>query len=211
MTQIGHEILNYALGIDSYEFLGLIFGLLAVWYLIKESILTWPAGILYVLVSFIVFWKIRLYGDLLLHVVFLVLNIYGWYFWIFGRKNEEKELPITTYDPKQNLLLLLISGFGIVIFGYFLANINNIWGHIPPAALPYWDATTSVLSITGIWLMTKKKLENWYYWFVVDVLACGIYFYKGIFFYSFLYGVYIAMAVSGYLAWKKSPNLLSKL
>ncbi|WP_420581735.1 nicotinamide mononucleotide transporter [Reichenbachiella sp.] len=53
-------------------------------------------------------------------------------------------------------------------------------------------------------------MENWYYWFAVDVLACGIYFYKGIYFYSFLYGVYIVMAVSGYLAWKKSPNLLSK-
>ncbi|MEP2026395.1 MAG: nicotinamide riboside transporter PnuC [Reichenbachiella sp.] len=207
MNEIVQEILSYSLNIDGYEFLGLIFGILAVWYLIKESILTWPAGILYVLVSFIVFWEIRLYGDLLLHVVFLALNIYGWYFWVYGKQSKNKDLPITTYHLKQNIYILLISILGIFVFGYFLAHIHSIWDHIPPAAVPYWDATTSVLSITGIWLMTKKKLENWYYWFIVDVLACGIYFYKGIYFYSFLYGVYIAMAVSGYLAWKKSPNL----
>lgn len=207
MNNIVQDILSYALGIDWYELSGLIFGLLAVWYLIKESVLTWPAGILYVLVSFIVFWQIQLYGDLLLHVIFLVLNLYGWYFWVFGKKEGDKELPITSYTLKQNLVLLLISTAGIWMFGLFLENIQRIWSHIPPAALPYWDATTSILSVTGIWLMTKKKIENWYYWFVVDVLACGIYFYKGIYFYSFLYGVYIVMAVSGYLAWKKSPNL----
>lgn len=210
MNEIIQNIISSATALDIYELAGLIFGILAVWYLIKESILTWPAGILYVLVSFFVFWKIRLYGDLLLHVIFLVLNFYGWFFWIFGKKDDQKELPITSFTPMQNLLIIGLSGLGIMLFGYFLENINHIWDHIPPAALPYWDSTTSVLSITGIWLMTKKKIENWYYWFVVDVLACGIYFYKGIYFYSFLYGVYIAMAVSGYLTWKKSPNLLLK-
>jgi len=210
MNSIIKEIFSYAEHIDLFELLGLIFGLLTVWYLIKESVLTWPAGILYVLISFVVFWEIQLYGDLLLHIIFLVLNIYGWYFWIFGKKKDEKELPITTYVFSQNLIVLLFSIIGIFGFGYFLSNIHLIWVHVPPAALPYWDATTSILSVTGIWLMTKKKLENWYYWFVVDVLACGIYFYKGIYFYSFLYGLYIAMAVSGYLAWKKSPNLLSR-
>lgn len=210
MNEIGREALNYALNIDLYECLGLIFGILAVWYLIRESVLTWPAGILYVLVSFVVFWKIQLYGDLLLHVIFLVLNGYGWYFWIYGKNEDEKELPITTCSPRQNIIILLFSCMGIIAFGYFLAHIHTIWDHIPPAALPYWDSTTSILSVTGIWLMTKKKIENWYYWFIVDVLACGIYFYKGIYFYSFLYGIYIAMAVSGYLAWKKSPNLLSR-
>ncbi|MEO9966612.1 MAG: nicotinamide riboside transporter PnuC [Reichenbachiella sp.] len=204
------EIVNYALGIDLYELLGLIFGLLAVWYLIKESILTWPAGILYVLVSFVVFWQIKLYGDLLLHVIFLALNIYGWYFWIYGNKNNSDTLPITVYGWYQNLIILALSILGIFGFGLFLSNIHLIWPHIPEAALPYWDSTTSILSVTGIWLMTKKKLENWYYWFVVDVLACGIYFYKGIYFYSILYGVYIVMAVMGYLAWKKSPNLQLK-
>lgn len=207
MNQFTNEIISYAISIDLYEFLGLLFGLLAVWYLIKESILTWPAGILYVLVSFVVFWKIQLYGDLLLHVVFLILNAYGWYFWVYGKNANEKELPITDYSIKQNIILLFLSLLGIMLFGNFLTNIHLIWNHIPPASLPYWDATTSILSITGIWLMTKKKIENWYYWFAVDVLACGIYFYKGIYFYSFLYGVYIAMAVSGYLVWKKSPNL----
>ena len=182
MNNIATEVLNYMININLYEFMGLFFGLAAVWYLIKESVLTWPAGILYVLVSFVIFWQVKLYGDLLLHVVFLILNIYGWHFWIHGRVDHEKDLPITTYSLVQNLSILFFSIFGILIFGYFLAHINQIWSHIPPASLPYWDSTTSILSVTGIWLMTKKKIENWYYWFIVDVLACGIYFSKAFIF-----------------------------
>ena len=206
MNHFFSEIINYGLSIDPFELAGLFFGLMAVWYLIKESIYTWPAGILYVLVSFIVFWEIQLYGDFLLHIIFLVLNVYGWYFWVNGKKNKEEELPITTYPLGQNFVLIVISCIGTIVFGYFLSSIHH-WIEMEPSSLPYWDATTSVLSITGIWLMTKKKLENWYYWIVVDVLACGIYFYKGIYFYSFLYGLYIIMAFSGLLAWKKSANL----
>jgi nicotinamide mononucleotide transporter len=206
MNHFFSEIINYGLSIDPFELAGLFFGLMAVWYLIKESIYTWPAGILYVLVSFIVFWEIQLYGDFLLHIIFLVLNVYGWYFWVNGKKNKEEELPITTYPLGQNIVLVVISCIGTIVFGCFLSSIHH-WIEMEPSSLPYWDATTSVLSITGIWLMTKKKLENWYYWIVVDVLACGIYFYKGIYFYSFLYGLYIIMAFSGLLAWKKSANL----
>ena len=121
MHQYVNEIINYALGIDLYELSGLVFGLLAVWYMIKECVLTWPAGILYVLVSFVVFWKIQLYGDLLLHIVFLILNIYGWYFWVFGKAKEEKDLPITTYTLGQNITLLLLSFVGIGFFRLLLS------------------------------------------------------------------------------------------
>ena len=72
------------------------------------------------------------------------------------------------------------------------------------ASLPYWDSATSVLSVTGMWLTTKKKIENWYYWLIVDILATGIYMYKELYFYGILYFVYIFLAVAGYMAWKNS-------
>ena len=198
------DIIQYAVHIDHLELSGLIFGLLAVWFLIKQSIWTWPTGIAYVLISFVIFWNIQLYGDFLLHIFFLVLNIYGWYYWVKGNTTESTELAVTTFNLKQNALLLALTGFGIFVFGFFLESLPSLISGVEPASVPYWDATTSILSVTGMWLTTRKKIENWYYWFAVDVLACGIYIYKGIYFYAFLYGVYIFMAVWGYWEWRKS-------
>ena len=205
--EILKEISQYFFHIAFLEALGLIFGLLAVLFLIKENIWTWPAGILYVLVSFVIFIKERLYGDFALHVFFLVLNLYGWYYWIYGKKRDEKEVSVTLCSLRLSLTAFLISMAGILLFGFFLDHIHLLFTHLPPSSLPYWDAATSVLSITGMWLTARKKLENWYYWFVVDVMATGIYCYKGIYFYSTLYLIYVGMAVAGYLAWRKSMKM----
>ena len=198
------EVIDYAIHMDHLELAGLIFGLLAVWYLIKQSLLTWPAGIIYVFISFVIFWRIQLYGDFILHIFFLVLNIYGWYYWVWGKKKGDEEVPVTVLSLKNNFLIALGTIAGVVVFGYFLQSLPLLIDGLQPAALPYWDATTSILSVTGMWLTTRKKIENWYYWIIVDVLATGIYIYKGIYFYSFLYGVYIVMAIYGYHEWRKT-------
>lgn len=204
MQQFWEDISAYAVQIDLLELSGLVFGLLAVFFLIKENILTWPTGITYVLISFVIFWQQRLYGDFILHIFFLVLNVYGWYYWIAGKKNNEEELPVTRTASSLMIKVLLISGIGIFGFGYFLDNIHNIWPNLGVAAVPYWDSATSILSVTAMWLQARKKIENWVIWFFVDVLATGIYVYKGIYFYAVLYGIYIFLAFAGYLAWKRS-------
>lgn len=206
MQPFWQELSAYAVQIDILELSGLVFGLLAVYFLIKENIRTWPIGIIYVLISFVIFWQQRLYGDLILHVFFLILNIYGWYYWIAGKKKNEEELPVTRTSSSLMLKVLLASGIGIFIFGYFLDNIHIIWPDLGEAAVPYWDSTTSILSVTAMWLQARKKVENWIFWFFVDVLATGIYVYKGIYFYAALYGIYIFLAIAGYLAWKKSMD-----
>jgi len=193
------ETINYASGIKLLEFCGLIFGLLCVWYLIRQNILTWPAGIIYVLISFVIFIQAKLYADFILHIFFLILNIYGWYYWRSPEK-EEEQLPVTTSNHRMLIILAILSGASIYLCGKALSYYTD-------ASLPYWDSATSVLSIAAMWLTAKKKIENWIIWLVVDVLATGIYFYKGIYFYCLLYLVYIVMAIAGYLAWRKSLNL----
>jgi len=203
-NEIWQQVVDYTSQISGWEFTGLIAGLLAVVYLIRQSIWTWPFGILYVLVSFVVFWQARLYGDLLLHVFFLVLNIYGWMYWRKGGDKTDHELQITHSSPKSMMLTFGATIVGVIVFAKTLIAIPTMFEGVDPPALPYWDSTTSVLSVAGMWLTARKKIDNWYYWFVVDVLATGIYFYKELYFYSVLYLVYIGMAVAGYLAWKKS-------
>lgn len=197
MQEIINTIAEYAQNIAILEFVGLVFGLLAVYFLIKENIWTWPTGIAYVLVSFVIFWDAKLYGDFGLHIVFLVLNVYGWYFWVFAKKKDEEEVPVTRINSQLLLILSVLSILGVFVMGFVLESYTD-------ASLPYWDSATTVLSFTGMWLTARKKLESWHFWFVVDVLATGIYIYKGIYFYAALYLVYIGMAVVGYLAWKKS-------
>lgn len=202
MEEILKNIINYVANqLNILEAGGLIFGLLAVWLLIKENIWTWLSGIIYIFISFIIFWKARLYADLALHFVFLILNIYGWYFWLTGSKKNsvEKYVPVTTTSKNLLLMLIIISSAGIALMGTFLNSYTD-------ASVPYWDSATTVLSLIGMWLTARKKIENWYFWFVVDVLATGIYIYKEIYFYAILYLVYVGMAISGYLTWKKSMD-----
>ncbi len=193
---------DYLVQMRWLEAAGLFFGLLCVWLLIKENIWTWPLGIIYVLISLVIFYQIKLYADLILHVIFLILNIYGWYYWSRGKRGKKEELPVTTTSWQLMIKLIVISAIGIAVSGFLLVNYTD-------ASLPYWDSATSVLSLTGMWLSTKKKIENWYYWFIVDVMAAAIYFYKGIYFYFILYFVYIGLAVVGYLAWRKSWKLVT--
>lgn len=197
-------IVDYAVQINFWELTGLITGLLAVIFLIKENILTWPFGIAYVFVSFAVFWEAQLYGDFLLHVFFLILNIYGWWFWVKGKKQPEEPVQVTRMTTAKNLKVVGITVLGIFIFAQLLLGIPQWFVGASPASLPYWDSTTSILSVTGMYLTARKKIENWYYWLAVDVLASGIYFYKELYFYTTLYLVYIVLAFLGYLAWKKN-------
>ncbi|OEK05857.1 hypothetical protein BFP71_06990 [Roseivirga misakiensis] len=208
-NEIWDQIVSTALSMDLWGIAGFLFGLLAVYFLIKESIWTWPFGILYVLVSFVVFWQARLYGDFLLHIFFLVLNIYGWVYWSRPKDTTKKEVIITHSSTQQMLIMFVLTIVGVFVFGKLLLAIPSQFEGVEPPALPYWDSTTSILSVTGMWLTARKKIDNWYYWFVVNVLATGIYFYKELYFYSLLYFIYIGMAIAGYRAWKKTMTLNS--
>lgn len=207
-----HQAIEFISTMDLLEVTGLIFGLLAVIFLIKENILTWPSGIIYVLVSLIIFWREKLYADFGLHIFFLVLNIYGWWYWIKGNKasaqhkkpldnsstlDAAEEVPISKTPSRVLLILALLSIGGTFLMGFLFEKFTD-------ASLPYWDSATTVLSLTGMWLTARKKIENWYFWLVVDVLATGIYYYKDIYFYSILYLIYIGLAVSGFLTWRKA-------
>ena len=185
------------LEIDWLEAAGLVFGLLAVWLLIKQIIWTWPVGIAYILISLYVFYTARLYADLALHVFYLGMHFYGWYFWLYGKEEDEEELAVTTTPRRHLIILLALSVVAIAVCG-------TLFDLYTDADLPYWDNTTTVLSVLGLWLHARKKIEAWALWLFIDILASGIYFYKELYFYSALYVIYIGMAVAGHIEWKRS-------
>ena len=182
--------------INWIELFAVIFGLIAVYLNTREIIWGWPIGIVGVVLSGILFYEVRLYSDLILHVIYVVLGFYGWYEWLYGGR-EDSALQVTTLTPRTLLLLVALGGIGTVAIGYLFDRYTD-------ANLAYWDAFTTSFSLVGQYMLAKKKLENWILWIVVDAVAAGIYVYKELYLLALLYFLYLGLATYGYYRWRST-------
>ncbi|MBK5284147.1 MAG: nicotinamide mononucleotide transporter [Bacteroidia bacterium] len=179
------------------EIAGTLFGILGVWLTIKQNILCFPAGIINVGLYTFLFFGSKLYSDAALQIIYIILLVYGWIQWKHKDRNNESPVSKTEKGP---LILLLILGAGAAFFlGTFLYKKTD-------ASLPYLDASTTSMSLIAQWMIAKKKIENWIIWIVADVIYVGMYIYKSLYLTSFLYFIFILLAVKGYAEWKKSLN-----
>ena len=168
------------------------FGLLSVLYAKKEKIWLYPTGIVSVIIYIDLTFQYKLYGDMGIQVYYLIMSIYGWYFWIKG-KGAQVPVPISRNNKQGNLIvfLLFVGSFLLIRFGLGLTDSN----------VPLWDALTSALAIAGMWLMARKKIEHWIAWIIVDSISFPLYIYKGLPLTSFQFLIYTILAVWGYLTW----------
>ncbi len=178
------------------EAVAVVFGLTAVWLNVRQNIWGWPAGLVQVILYIFVFYNAKLYSDLILSVIYIFLQLYGWYSWLYGGEQHSK-LKVSCLEPSLILFWILVCILGTIGWGYFMQ-------HNTDAALPYPDAFTTVASLIAQYLMTRKKLESWILWVIVDVVAISVYFIKGLYLTTGLYSVFLVMSVFGYLLWKKS-------
>jgi len=187
---------------DWLEFTGLVSGLACVWLLIRQNIWTFPIGLVYAVVSVVVFFEARLYADVLLSGYYLVMNAYGWYFWAYGGvRTVDDELPVRHTPWRAALWLAALTALAVAAMGYFLDTRTD-------AELAYWDSATTCMSFAGMWLTARKYLESWLVWLAVDLIATAIYLLKDIELYALLYGIYLIMAVQGWRAWQSSRQAL---
>lgn len=185
------------------ELLGVLFALIYLWFSIRQKIWLWPFGILTSAFYIAVFYHSRLYADMGLQVYYLVISVYGWYHWLKGGPEGEKNtLPVTTVTLKTGWVLLAAT-FGIYwILVWALKTIPG-WLDIPRSQMIYWDAFTTSASIVATWMLARKLLEQWWVWVVVDATSMGMYIYKGLYPTAFLFMVYTGLAVVGYFSWRK--------
>lgn len=170
-------------------------GLAAVWLTAKEKLWTWPISLVNVACFFYMFMDVKLYADMTLQVFFFVLSIYGWAVWMTKRGGAAVR-PTRTWTPRMAALLL---GFLIVftmVWGYMLERHTD-------ASIPYLDAFIATLSLVAQFLLSYKILQSWYFWIVVDVLSIGMYFYKELYTTSFLYVIFLGIAIMGLIEWKR--------
>lgn len=191
---------NYSNTDISLEIIAVIFGLLSVLYSKKNNVLVFPTGIISTGIFIYLLWKWKLIGDMTINFYYTIMSVYGWYHWT--RKKEGKiEFPISWMNQKEKkwavLLFVFTIIFIIIIYKFF--DKFTSW-------TAYVDTFTTGLFFVGMWLMAKRKIENWIFWIIGDIISIPLYFYKGYTFTSIQYFIFTIIAFYGYIEWKKILN-----
>ena len=188
------------------EVAAVAFGILSVWFARKENIWVFPTGIINVLMFIYIFFGARLYANAGINVLYLITNIYGWYNW--SRKtNQESTVKITRTSKKENIFISL---FAIVFYAVVLILLrwyNRADTSYVNSYVPWMDAFNTSLFLCATILMTVKKLENWVFWILGNVISIPITISQGLYFTGFQYTVFLVLAISGYLVWKKKAMM----
>lgn len=176
-----------------------ILGLIYIALEYRASIWLWLVGIIMPMLDIWLYWSHGLYGDAGMAVYYTVTAIYGYAVWKFGKKQSSKgaaPLPITHMKARLYLpsAIFFFAAWGATY--YVLANYTN-------STVPVLDGFTNALSFVGLWALARKYIEQWFFWIIVDIICCYLYVGKGIPFKAALYGLYVIIAIAGYIKWKK--------
>ena len=188
------EYPNYLIAL---ELIAVGFGIISVWFAKKNNILVYPTGLVSTLIFVYILLEFQLYGDLIINIYYSIMSVLGWYLWS-RTKNGADEFPISGMNKKDFIIsiIIFIATLLFVVFVYLFFDKFTDW-------TAYVDAFTTGLFFVGMWLMAKRKVENWILWIVADVISVPLYFHKGLTFSSLQFSIFTILAILGYLEWKK--------
>jgi nicotinamide mononucleotide transporter len=188
------------------ELFAVIFGLLSVWSMKKESILAFPFGIINVLVYVYICFSAKLYAYAGINIFYFIMSVYGWYNWLRHGANEE-QIRITACP----LLERILNGLAVIVF-FILLRILLV--RYTDSIVPTWDAITTAIYIVGMWLLARKKIENWILWIAGDTISIFLFAFEKLYFSSFQFLVFTIIAVFGYLEWRtklvRRPEVINR-
>ena len=190
---------SYASFDITLEITAVIFGFLSVWFAKQNNIWVFPTGLISTGIFVYLVFKWELFGDMMINAYYFAMSIYGWYIWT--RKTNDTFTPIShaTATEKKTSIIIFIATLTFVYAIYEWLGKWNSW-------TAYVDTFTTAVFFVGMWLMARKKIENWIFWIVGDVISVPLYLYKGLAFTSVQYIIFTLIAIYGYLAWKKTLN-----
>lgn len=188
---------DYSTLMVSLELMAIFFGLASVWFAKKDNILVFPTGLVSTSIYAYLLWQWELLGDSMINVYYFVMSLYGWYHWT-RKKGDEVEFPIssTTREDKLYGLFIFVSTIVFVVAVYLYFGKFTTW-------YSYVDTLLTAIFFVGMWLMAKRKIENWIFWIIGDCISIPLYFAKGYTFTSLQYLIFTIIAFYGYLEWKK--------
>lgn len=180
------------------EIVAVFCGFLSVWFSKQNKVLVFPTGMISTIIFVYLLLKWELLGDMMINAYYFIMSVYGWYIWT-RKVDEEHVTPITrtTFSEKKISIAIFLA---TLIFVYLVYVTFNKW----TSWVAYIDTITTAIFFVGMWLMARRKLENWIFWIIGDIISVPLYFYKGFTFTSLQYLGFTFIAIFGYLAWKKN-------
>lgn len=182
------------------ELTAAIFGVISVWYARKEKILVFPFGIINVAIYIYICFEARLYANAGINMVYLASNIFGWYMWSRTGDDNQK-LQIRRNTPRQQIIT-----WSSVLLIYLAVYLLLRWVNREDAAylaswLPRIDAFNTSFFLVATVLMAVKRLENWHFWIIGNIVSIPIYASQGLYFTSGQYTVFLVLAIMGLREW----------
>jgi nicotinamide mononucleotide transporter len=177
------------------ELLSFVLSVATVWLNIRQNHWAWLFAILSSATYGVVFLGARLYGDMALQGVFIAVSVWGWYQWLRGDHGHELAVSALTLRGRVLSGVAWLAMFGVL--AWFLRSFTD-------TDVPNADAFLTAGSLVGQALLSRKKIENWHVWIIVDVLYVALYIHKGLMLTAVLYGMFVGMAILGLLAWQGS-------
>jgi nicotinamide mononucleotide transporter len=180
------------------EKIAALFGVINIILIIRRSVWNYPFALVMVSLYGVIFWDLKLKSDAGLQVFFFAVNLYGWWSW----KHNEAEtgtISVLRLTRVNHMLWIAGSVAATLLWGTMMARMTD-------ASYPYWDAAVAMLSVAGQILMTRRYIENWHWWIVVNAISIPLYYIKGIYYTVGLYGLFLILAVVGLATWRKAEH-----
>jgi len=171
-------------------------GITSVYFSTKRNIWVYPSGMVSVLIYVWICFRYGLYADMGINAYYFGMSVYGWYVW--SRPQEQSNSLLVSWLDGKGWLLSL--GFFLISFALLVGVLLKF----TDSTVPYWDSFTTASAFVAMWLMAKKKIENWIFWILTDVVSVPLYFHKGLLLTSFQYLFFTGLAMAGFFSWIKA-------
>ena len=191
---------EYTLTHTLLELFAVTMNILSVIYAKRNSILVYPTGLIGTGIFVYILYNFSLLGDMIINFYFVLMSIYGWYYW--AQKKDGQTLNNVSRTSIKEYYFILILGIASLLSIYLVYNFYDKWD----SWTAYVDTITTAIFFIAMYLMARRKVESWIFWIIGDLITIPLYFYKGLTISSIQYLIFLILAILGYISWKKILN-----
>jgi nicotinamide mononucleotide transporter len=196
LTELQNQIIEAAKAMSLWELSAVVLALAYLVLAIREHIACWLAAILSTCIYIMLMFRAHLYMESALQVFYVAMAVYGWYSWAHGERPGQ-ELQVSSWPPGRHVLPLLLILVAALASGTLLTAYTN-------ASKPYLDSMVTWAAIFSTWMVARKIIQNWHYWFIIDSISVYLYVSRGLYLTALLFVVYLVLIVIGWRQWRKS-------
>lgn len=195
-----HSLLHGLKHTSILEYIAVVSGIVSVWFSRRTSVWVYPTGLLNTMIYIWLSYRASLYGEASVNVYYTIMSIYGW--WIWTQRNTQYQPIVEVQYSSKNYWLAQV-GFFVAAYVVLFFILDHVQQAFSAETIPWADALASASAYTGMWLMTRKKVESWYWWIITNITSIPLYFVKGYMVTSVYYVILLIMAFAGLVSWMR--------